>query len=56
MNIVERIFSATALDSKPRFVNINIMINKDNEERPTRTHDMLILCQGLKPSKIRISK
>lgn len=56
MDIVEGIFSATALDNMSRFVNIDIMVNRYNEEQQTRTYDMLHPLPGLKPSKIRIPK
>lgn len=56
MDIVEGIFSTIALDTMSRFVNIDIMVNRDNEEQQTRTHDMLHPLPGLKPSKIRIPK
>lgn len=56
MDIVDRIFSATALDTMSRFVNIDIMVNRDNEEQQTRPHNMLHPLPGLKPSKIKIPK
>lgn len=41
MDIVDRIFSAIALDTMSRFVNIDIMVNRDSEERQTRPDNML---------------